>query len=84
MYLSMGIRHDYRAALAAVNAPVLVLHGMNDLQPEAVGRMYADAFPNSTLQTLGNAGHFMFVEQPDLFAFVIGQLLESQGVNVTD
>jgi proline iminopeptidase len=83
MYLSMGVRHDYRAALAAVEAPVLVLHGMNDPQPEAVGRMYADAFPNASLQTLGNAGHFMFVEQPDLFAFVIGQFLESQGVNAT-
>jgi proline iminopeptidase len=83
MYVSMGVRHDYREALAAVEAPVLVLHGMNDSQPEAVGRMYADAFPNASLQTLGNAGHFMFVEQPDLFAFVIGQFLESQGVNAT-
>jgi pimeloyl-ACP methyl ester carboxylesterase len=45
--------------------------------------MYADAFPNASLQALGNAGHFMFVEQPDLFAFVIGQFLDSQRVNAT-
>jgi proline iminopeptidase len=83
MYMSMGVRHDYRAALAAVDAPVLVLHGMTDLQPEAVGRLYADAFPNASLESLGNAGHFMFAEQPDLFAFVIRQFLESQGINGT-
>ena len=36
-YFSMGRRHDYRAALATVAAPTLILHGQDDLQP-AIGR----------------------------------------------
>ena len=66
MYFSMGKRHDYRAALRAVQAPVLVVHGENDLVPERMSRMYVDSFPNGRLHAMsigksraaGRAGHF--------------------------
>ncbi len=63
-YLSMGQRHDYRPALAEVGAPVLVLHGAEDLQSEAASRMYAEAFPNAEFVVIENAGHFSFEEGP--------------------
>ena len=75
MYMSMGLKHDYRAALKQVNAPVLVIHGGNDLQPEKASRMYADAFPNSTFQVIPNAGHFVFSDQPEAFARVVSEFL---------
>ncbi len=75
LYMSMGTRHDYRAALKPVGAPVLVIHGTNDLQPEAASRAYADAFPNAKFQVIPNATHFPFEEQPDEFAAVVGQFL---------
>jgi len=75
MYMSMGQRHDYRAALKPVNAPVLVIHGEKDLQPERASRMYAQAFPNVEFKVIRNASHFAFSEQPTEFAAVVGEFL---------
>jgi len=83
MYLSMGKRHDYRAALRRVQAPVLVVHGENDLLPERVSRMYVDSFPNGRLHVVkngktraaGRAGHFLFSDQPDELGRIVGRFL---------
>lgn len=75
MYFSMGQRHDYRAALKTVTAPALVLHGANDLQPEAASRMYAQALPNAQFEVIANATHFPFEEQPEAFAAVVADFL---------
>ena len=77
MYLSMGQRHDYRPALQHVTAPVLVIHGRDDLQSEATSRLYAEVFPNSQFVTLDGASHFSFEEQPARFADVVGKFLEN-------
>ncbi|MBI5031995.1 MAG: alpha/beta hydrolase [Chloroflexi bacterium] len=76
MFMSMGAKHDYRAALKSVSAPVLVIHGQNDLQPEKASRMYADLFPNAQFQVIQNAGHFSFSEQPAEFARIVGEFLD--------
>jgi len=75
MYISMGQRHDYRPALKAVGAPVLVLHGADDLQSKAASRQYAEVFPNAQFAVLPDAGHFSFVEQPQAFAQIVGDFL---------
>ena len=75
IYMSMGMRHDYRAALKKVNVPVLVIHGDQDLQPEKASRIYADAFPNAEFQVIKNASHFPFEEQPQAFATAVSQFL---------
>ncbi len=75
MYMSMGLRHDYRSALKPVQAPVLVIHGDNDLQPEKASRMYAEAFPNAQFQVIKSAGHFSFDDQPKAFARAAGEFL---------
>jgi proline iminopeptidase len=75
IYFSMGTRHDYRAALKPVTAPVLVIHGEKDLQPEKASRMYADLFPNSQFRVIPNAGHFSYSDQPEAFAQVVGEFL---------
>jgi proline iminopeptidase len=76
MYFSMGQRHDYRDALQAVNAPVLVIHGAEDLQPGETSRVYADAFPNAEFQVIEKAGHFAFEEQPAIFADIVAGFLD--------
>jgi proline iminopeptidase len=60
MYFSMGRRHDYRAALKNIKAPVLVLHGDKDIQSESASRVYAQALPNAKFQVVKGAGHFRF------------------------
>jgi proline iminopeptidase len=74
-YISMGQRHDYRAALAEVTVPVLVIHGAEDLQSEAATRLYVDAFPNAEFEVIENAGHASFDEQPDQFAAIVKSFL---------
>jgi proline iminopeptidase len=76
-YVSMGQRHDYRSALQKVSAPVLVIHGADDLQSEAASRLYEEAFPNAEFAVIENAGHFSFEEQPDVFAGIVGKFLSS-------
>jgi len=75
MYISMGKRHDYRQALKRVRAPVLVMHGDLDLQSEKLDRLYAECFPNSSLEVVKGAGHFMYDEQPQSFSQIVGGFL---------
>lgn len=74
-YVSMGRRHDYRPAFSEVDAPVLVIHGRNDMQSESASRMYADAFPNAEFAVIDEATHFAFGEQPEKFAEVVTEFL---------
>jgi pimeloyl-ACP methyl ester carboxylesterase len=75
MYVSMGQRHDYRAALKNVTAPVLVIHGADDLQSEVASYLYVDAFLNAQFAVIENAGHFSFHEQAAEFAALVGDFL---------
>lgn len=77
MYVSMGQRHDYRAALKKVTAPVLVLHGVDDLQSEAATRLYSDTFPNAQFAVIENASHFAFQQQPEQFAKLVSDFLSN-------
>lgn len=78
MYVSLGQRHDYRAALKKVTAPVLVLHGADDLQSEAASRLYSDSFPNAQFAVLENASHFSFQQQPEQFAQLVADFLQGK------
>ncbi len=77
LYMSMGLRHDYREALTAVTAPVLVIHGAEDLQPESVSHLYADAFSNARVHVVSGAGHFPFYQQPKKFAGAAEDFLDA-------
>jgi proline iminopeptidase len=78
MYISMGQRHDYRAALKKVTVPVLVIHGANDLQSESASRLYSDAFPNAQFAVIQNASHFSFQKQPERFAKLVADFLKGK------
>jgi proline iminopeptidase len=75
MYFSMGKRHDYRSVLRSVQAPVLVIHGENDLQSEQASRTYVNSFANSRFHLIEKAGHFSFAEQPEEYSAAIAQFL---------
>ena len=75
MYMSMGKRHDYHQALKSAKAPVLVMHGELDLQPEKLDRLYAECFPTSSFEVVKGAGHFMYDEQPVAFSQIVERFL---------
>jgi proline iminopeptidase len=66
MYLSMGRRHDYTGALAAITAETLVVHGDQDLQPVAGSRQYTQGIANAELFEVAGADHFLMGDHPDL------------------
>ncbi|MHC4767078.1 MAG: alpha/beta fold hydrolase [Planctomycetota bacterium] len=66
MYLSMGRRHDYTGALAAITADTLVVHGDQDLQPVAGSRQYTQGIANAELFEVAGADHFLMGDHPDL------------------
>ena len=76
LYFSMGRRHDYRAAFRQVAAPVLVIHGRDDLQPAASSRAFAGLFPNHRMVEIAAAGHFVFADQPAQFAATVREFLK--------
>ena len=76
-YLSLGRRHDWRGALARIDAPVLVIHGTRDLIPTAQTRAVADAIPGARWRQLDSAGHFPFDEAPAAFAAEVTRFLDS-------
>lgn len=76
IYLSMGKHHDYTAAFRSVTAPVLVIHGGNDLQPEAASKSFAALFPNSQFVRIEGASHFVFDDRPEEFASDVSKFLE--------
>jgi len=76
MYVSMGQRHDYRKALKAVHAPVLIIHGEDDLQPESASRAYANLFLNGQFAAIEGGGHFPFYEQPESFSAIVAEFLQ--------
>ena len=78
-YFSLGRRHDWTGALRTVTAPVLVVHGSRDMQPEASSRLYAESFPNAQFRVIEGASHFPQIEKPDEFAKVVGEFLRAHG-----
>jgi proline-specific peptidase len=56
---------DYRAALAKVKCPVLVLGGEDDpITPPKLARDIAEALPNAELKIFDNCGHGAFRDDP--------------------
>jgi pimeloyl-ACP methyl ester carboxylesterase len=65
-----------RARLRRIDVPTLVLWGASDrlVSPE-YGRAFASAIPHATFQTLEEAGHYPYLEQPTHFVEAVVRFL---------
>ncbi len=77
LYLGLGRRHDWSAALSAIQAPTLVLHGALDLQDESATRSYLRSIKHARFEVIKEAGHFPFEQQPEAFAAAVGAFRDS-------
>jgi proline iminopeptidase len=68
---------DFRAGLAAVTAPTLILHGEADAIPMDLVEEWTAALPSAKLVKIPGASHFPYVEQPDLVWPVIEDFLRA-------
>lgn len=76
IYLSMGQHHDWTRAYRSVAAPVLVLHGSADLQPETESRAFSALFREREFVSIPGATHFMYDDHPREFAQALGDFLD--------
>ncbi len=60
-------QYDLTGQLKRVKAPALIVAGDNDLLPLATAKTLHLSLPNSKLLVIENAGHFPWLEQPDVF-----------------
>jgi len=73
-----------RAAVARLDAPVLVLAGELDEGPRPhVAADIATLFPHAELAVQPGAGHYPWLDDPDLFARTVADFLEGVGGNRT-
>jgi proline iminopeptidase len=66
LMLSLG-DWDWRAEMASLEVPTLVVHGMGDFVPLEASREWAATLPNARLVVMAEAGHMPWAEQPDVF-----------------
>jgi proline iminopeptidase len=66
---------DWRPLAAAYAGPVLILHGADDWNPIEGSREWQASFPNARLVAIPNAGHFIWLEQPEAFFAALHQFL---------
>ncbi|HEX6279604.1 MAG TPA: alpha/beta hydrolase [Pyrinomonadaceae bacterium] len=64
------------AQLAAVKAPVLVIHGASDVVRLRGSEFYASGYPNARLLVIQNAGHLAHIETSDIFFSAVDTFLE--------
>jgi proline iminopeptidase len=58
---------DLRPPMAALKAPVLIIHGAADYLPLGGSRGWASSMPNARLLVIPGAGHLAQEERPDIF-----------------
>lgn len=75
-YMSMGMQYDLRPELKAITAPVLVIHGSNDIQPQSSSETYVKSFSHAKLEVINDAGHFPYLDQPETFSRIVREFLE--------
>ena len=66
---------DFYDELATIDAPTLVLYGVDEPGATVGGAAIADAIPAATLELIPAAGHFPFIENPTACLAIIRAFL---------
>ena len=68
--------YDLHEELKQVKAPTLIIHGDYDATPVDAMMDIADVMPNARLEVVKESGHFVFIEQPELFRELVEGFLD--------
>ena len=76
-YVEDMIAADYRADLASIDLPTLLIYGrMNNVPiPSELGQWIAAQVPGARLETFADAGHSPFHEQPERFNALLAEFV---------
>ena len=74
-YKSILELKDFREKINGTNMPVLIMKGQCDNQPWGATNEYLSLFPKHKFVLVPNAGHFINIEQPEIFIREINNFL---------
>jgi proline iminopeptidase len=74
-FKNLGQLHDPRPKIKNSNIPILVMKGQCDNQKWGFTNEYLELFPTHNLSVIPNAGHFIMVEQPEIYLKRIKEFL---------
>lgn len=75
-------RADAHELLSTIDCPTMVIHGADDrLIPVEIGEEMARAIPGAELVIIEDAGHFVFLEQPEVIASAVADFLDRRDPN---
>ncbi len=66
-YKSILLLKDFREKIKGISMPVLIMKGQCDNQPWGATNEYLSLFPNHKFVLIPNAGHFINVEQHEMY-----------------
>lgn len=69
---------DWREQVGNVEAPALIIHGLEDLTPVEASREWADSLPDAGLLVLPDVGHFPHLEAPSTFMSAIESFMRGE------
>lgn len=67
VFMSMGIDHDYTAALKQLQAPTLLIHGDQDITGIESVKDYTSTIPGIRVHKIPGGNHFPFYNVPNAF-----------------
>lgn len=70
--------YDWRDDLRELEIPRLVVHGAADAFPVEGSREWVEGVPNARWIVIPDAGHFPFLERPDLFFPAVERFLDGE------
>lgn len=81
MSLQKKLHKTRNACTVTFSIPKEAVNGAKDLQSEAASRGFAACFPNAQFLSIGETGHFSFVEKPEIFAAGVRKFLNEKVAN---
>lgn len=73
-----GTVPDLWGALSSLDVPTLIVVGESDPSPRSIAVEMAEAIPDARLEIIPAAGHFPFVEAPEVFFSAVVRFLEAR------
>lgn len=74
-FKSLGQLQDPRPKIKNSNIPILLIKGQCDNQKWGFTNEYLELFTNYNFSAIPNAGHFILVEQPEIYLKIIKEFL---------
>lgn len=70
--------YDWRPSLSSIEAPRLVIHGSEDPIPLEGNLEWVEGYANARLLVIDQAGHWPFIERPDVLLPAIDRFLNGE------